>query len=259
MAISRFKTSTVTQGLPKYQKFWDQITVPSIPVTSGLRMWYDASDTSTITQSGGRVSAITNKASGYTHTLTQATSGKQPAFTANGRNGLSILQFSNSRVDSLNNTASTPMNNTTSVSIFFAGKTTSTANGYKFSFGTNNGSGGFPLIYQLNNKNYFETGSGTNPVTGTSDYNGVANIQFVQATGATGGTIQKTVTSTTETNTNSGQNFTASPGPTYWTGIGEGAGSPTDYDFYEIAVYNRTLTTDEYNSVVAYLKAKWGI
>lgn len=40
MAISRFKTSTLAQGLPKYQDFWDQSTVYGIP-TSGLVAKYE--------------------------------------------------------------------------------------------------------------------------------------------------------------------------------------------------------------------------
>ena len=34
MAISRFKTSTLAQGLPKYTELWDQATVYGIPTTN---------------------------------------------------------------------------------------------------------------------------------------------------------------------------------------------------------------------------------
>ena len=233
---------------------------PVLPVTSGLRIWYDASDTTTITSSSSRVSAITNKATGYTFTLSQGTTANMPLVVASGQNGKQILQFANSRTDILVNSSATPMDGATNLTIFFAGKTTSTVNGYKFEFGTNNGVGGFPLLYQLSNKNYFETGSGTNGITGTSDYNGVANIQFIQATGSTGGTIQKTITSTTETNTAGGANFTVGGGSTWSSSLGSSAaGVGTDLNFFEVVVYNRTLSTPEYNSVVAYLKTKWGI
>jgi hypothetical protein len=52
MAISRFKTSTVAQGLPKYQDVWDQTTVIYQPVTSGLTMNLDAGNTSSYPGSG---------------------------------------------------------------------------------------------------------------------------------------------------------------------------------------------------------------
>jgi hypothetical protein len=48
MAISRFKTSTLAQGLPKYQKLWDGI---STPITSAFQSiaTLDASGTSSVT------------------------------------------------------------------------------------------------------------------------------------------------------------------------------------------------------------------
>lgn len=92
MAISRFKTSTVAQGLPKYQKLWDGTTTwsyPAPPVT-GYKVWLDASDATKITSSGGSVSQWTDKSTNA-YTFTQATSSYQPTTgtrTINGRNGL---------------------------------------------------------------------------------------------------------------------------------------------------------------------------
>jgi hypothetical protein len=226
---------------------------------SGLKFWYDASDTTTITVSSGRASAITNKATGISFTLSQGTAGKQPLIVAAAQNGLQILRFTTARVDQLNNTGASAMDGATVLTIFWAGKTNSTTNGYKFAFGNDNGTAAFPLLYQLSNKNYFETGSGTNSITGTSSYNGTSNIQYVEAQGTPGNT-QKTVTGTTETNTAAGSAINVgSAGGIKNTAIGSSSAACTDLDFYEVFTFNRALTSTEYDNMISYLKTKWGI
>lgn len=62
---------------------------PSV-VTTGL--WLDASDSSTITQSGGVISQWNDK-SGNSRNFTQATSNQKPAYTLNAQNGLNVVTF----------------------------------------------------------------------------------------------------------------------------------------------------------------------
>jgi hypothetical protein len=91
MAISRFKTSTVAQGLPKYQDFWDQISTsfPAI-VTSGLQVFWDPANTASYPGSGTSVFNITPGGSTHTGTLQDGisftSSGSASYFTGDGVN-----------------------------------------------------------------------------------------------------------------------------------------------------------------------------
>lgn len=93
MAISRFKTSSLAQGLPKYQKLWDGTSQVIVnPPVSGYSLWLDGSDSSTITSSGGTVSKWTDK-SANAYTFSQATSTNQPAYGSRTINGKNVLDF----------------------------------------------------------------------------------------------------------------------------------------------------------------------
>lgn len=58
----------------------------------GTAMWYDASDTSTITHSGGLVSRWSDKGSLGYH-LTNATESQKPTTGATSQNGLNVISF----------------------------------------------------------------------------------------------------------------------------------------------------------------------
>jgi len=64
---------------------------------SGLGIWYDASDTATITSSGGLVSQWNDK-SGNGQNLVQATDAKKPTTAGTTQNGLNVLQFDGDRI-----------------------------------------------------------------------------------------------------------------------------------------------------------------
>ena len=59
---------------------------------SGLQLWLDASDSSTIIQSGGNVSQWNDK-SGNSYNASQSTGANQPAYITAGQNGLNLLRF----------------------------------------------------------------------------------------------------------------------------------------------------------------------
>lgn len=61
----------------------------------GILSWYDASDSSTITESAGRVSQFDDKAG--SNDLVQATGGNQPLVVSADRNGLDVIDFVGSR------------------------------------------------------------------------------------------------------------------------------------------------------------------
>jgi len=69
------------------------------PVTqpSGLTIWYDFSDVSTITKdSSNRISAVADKTSNGFN-LVQATGGAQPLWVASNKNSLDVIDFAGSR------------------------------------------------------------------------------------------------------------------------------------------------------------------
>jgi hypothetical protein len=232
-----------------------RLTTPQ-PHLTDLRMWYDANDNTTLTVSGSpsRVSAITSKASGYTHTLSQATGGKQPEVVTNYQNGLQALKLTAARNDNLNTNSATPMNGATAHTTFVACKTNSTTNGYKFFFG-NDVLYGLPLFYQLNNKNYYETGTGSSAVSSTSNFNGVAVVGMIKHTGTSVTMITSTATDETNTATAAGNLDVGNA----QTGIGRDASGTADVHIFEILVYNSILDATATAKTKDYLKTKWGI
>ena len=62
------------------------------PPVSGYKVWLDASDTTTITSSGGSVSQWTDK-SANAYTFTQATSTNQPTTGSRTINSKNVLNF----------------------------------------------------------------------------------------------------------------------------------------------------------------------
>jgi hypothetical protein len=241
---------------------------PTSPVLTNLRLWYDANDTSTITVNSGRASAITNKASGYTWTLSQGTSGRQPQIVAAAQNGKQVLRYASARNDSLEKfTLDGPMTGATLMTIFGVFKSTESLSGikFKFSFGKdgarNAGYGFFDT-----NKNHFQTGSGTNSLLLSANLTNVPNIQAVQMTSGglqfmrtyTNGTILESVTGGTDTFTISGSE---SPGEVqqYTIGAGQFAGYAASFDFCELLTYNGILSTNDFNQNISYLTAKWGV
>jgi hypothetical protein len=69
---------------------WAAATLP-IPLNLSPSLWLDASDTSTITQSGGAVSQWDNK--GSLENFSQGTTSYQPTTGASTLNGLNVLDF----------------------------------------------------------------------------------------------------------------------------------------------------------------------
>lgn len=229
-------------------------TAPPIPMTT-LKMWYDASDTATLTNSSGKCSAIQNKGT-TAFTLTQGTSSSQPEIITNGKNGLTCLRYDDDQLTK--NNAASPIHGATALTIFVAGKAVSGTSGWKTAFGSNQANdGAMPLtIFFSDGKNYFETGSGGNPLTSGSGYAGTANIQMVKIGGSS--RSQSTYVGGTSSDNQSGGNSPAVnlSGTNYLNAVGLSGGS---WDFYETLWYNSVLDATDTASVVSYLTAKWAI
>lgn len=91
-------------------------TIGGLPV-SGAVLWFDASDTSTLFTDAGTTNVSSNgqsvyqwnDKSGNARHITQATSGNRPTYVsaANGKNGLSVVNFGGSQFFSANSFTST--------------------------------------------------------------------------------------------------------------------------------------------------------
>jgi hypothetical protein len=237
---------------------------PTSPVLTNLRLWYDANDSSTITVNSGRASAITNKASGYTWTLSQGNAGRQPLIVSAAQNGKQILRYTNARQDVLANANTNhPMTNATILTWFGVYKTTETRTGYKFVIGFNSDKA-FLALQLPDNKNHSQNGSNYNVLQGTNNLVNVPNILAVQQSSGssqflrtyTNGTILENITGTASAFYIDG---TTAGGQLTSIGTGFTDFAVPNMDFCEMFMYNAVLSTDDFNDNISYLTAKWGV
>ena len=78
------------------------------PLSLSPLAWYDASDITTITESGGAVSQWDDK-SGNNRNLTQGTSALQPVTNSATRNNKNVLVFNDNRLESISFTQTQPI------------------------------------------------------------------------------------------------------------------------------------------------------
>jgi hypothetical protein len=87
MAISKASTSTLSNGLEKLKSLK---TLTTLPVRTGLIMWYDASNTASLTLSGSNVIEWRDLSGNGRH----ASGGSSPQYISNsGLNGLPAIDF----------------------------------------------------------------------------------------------------------------------------------------------------------------------
>jgi len=221
---------------------------------SGLRLWVDAADASTITTATG-VSVWGDK-SGNGNDATQGSATAQPATGTTTQNGLNTLDF-----DGTNDMLNFPnlgLNGTSSNTIFFVTYIDSTTSGFDnpLSFGSGSegrletSSGGGDVLKSVglgiktSDTNIWSGGVDdaynaymltTNGTTVTAELNGVAEYSDTQdGNWSTGAGVYGIMSSNT---------------PNRWT-KGKVA---------EILIYDRALSASEIAIVNNYLKAKWGL
>lgn len=237
--------------------YYDNTTPTTV---SGLRIWLDGSDSSTITSSGSNVSQWTDK-SGNGFQFTQASSGSQPTISASGlaRQSLSFVYASGS-YQYITNTNATVTN--TAYTMFAVGKqnaSTTTWTGYTYLI---KGSPANPAVTTLGARSgYFATFTGDANNFNDTDANSPAqSVQntFIGAMVVNGstltpyfnGTAQNTKNGTTSypitgfrigdtDNGNLGQN---------WSGL-----------VGEILIYNGALGTSDRQKIEGFLAWKWNI
>lgn len=251
------------------------IPAPDFFVSAPL--WLDASDTSTITESGGSVSQWDNK--GTLENFTQPTSSFQPGTGSITKNGLNVLEFSGDFL-----TGSTASNwkfmhdGTTYFIAFVAqfGFSSNPSTDYRI-LGTNaaNSSNvGFQYKYDdtiENNELDFAIaiGSSGNFAARVTDGSFLTPDTFLLPSLLTNpdnptvaDRINYFVNNTEGTNNNSSGNNPNSSNPTYILQVGAGGNNATPLTGYiaELVVVSGADATEENRqAAVNYLNEKWGV
>jgi hypothetical protein len=91
---------------------------PWTPANISTALWFDASDTTTVIQTGNLVSQWNDKSGNNRH-ISQATPSQQPTLASNQQNGLNVLTFDGSN-DILSNASvgASGLNSVTIISVF---------------------------------------------------------------------------------------------------------------------------------------------
>lgn len=229
--------------------------VPFDPLSGAPKLWLDASDTATISDTGTLTFA---DKSGYDYNATQPTAGSKPASGTRTINGLNVLDFDGvndhlllpSGLYGITNGPNTLMvvcaldNTSTQQRIFWG----ATATSGEIRYGLDVYSGGLQLLRANNSllSNYAEKsgiGTSTDARLLTMYRNGTQIGVFhnggVPATASTG--INGTLT---------------------WLGIGSGGPTiavPMNGVIGEILLFDRLLTNTEAENYGQYLKEKWNL
>jgi len=232
--------------------------LPSVLGTS-LKLWLDASDTSTITHSVGAVSSWGDK-SGNGNNATQATGASQPTLTSNSINGKSALVFDGT--DDFLTAPTSVMNScsNTSITVFIVSITSVVKAADVIALSPFLANPSFSVLLPFSNSLiYFDY---TNNSTGrlAVAWGGTVGTPYLWTLDSNS-TIQKNIyrngVQIATTATASVANFST----TYSLNIGARAAASNHFNgsIGEILIYNRFLTNAEKASVNAYLMNKWGI
>ena len=213
---------------------------------TGLSLMIDASDTSTITESGGSVSQV-DDLSGTYNNITQGTGANQASTGAATINSLNTLSFSSAGI--VNYALANPIDYTNGYTSFIVSLPQDNATN-KHYFGGSSSS--FSHRLEATEKPQIVSTGAAVRLTGTNALSLVnPSILVAHTHPATGSALY---TSGAANGSNTSTTIYANPITTI------GASSTSFYgDIGEMLIYERVLTTTEINQVGNYLADKWGI
>jgi hypothetical protein len=220
----------------------------------GLQLWLDASDPSTITDSGGSVSQWDDK-SGMSNDTTQGTGSAQPATTASTENGRNILDYDGSDVLlAPSGIFAIPQGNSTT---FVVAKRATEDGSLDAVFGMAAGaSNDFFILFSNISGAITATNraGGGSAISSVGNTNTDMNIITFRRSGTTQGISVNGETEITNTSALDTGTITSA-------GVGAaGTGAfPLIGNFAELLVYNRSLSAAEIVMVNTYLSNKWGV
>lgn len=248
---------TSSDGLPAVTTFADTVLSLTSPIVflpntlPNLALWLDATDSATITQSGGAVSQWNDKSGNGAHAI--QTLASKPVTNLRAINGMNVLDFVTADGSSMNIAVGAIANisngpNTT----FIVFATDDTANEQRL-LSAEQGGGGFlvQLDYDATSQLRFQNGGvmgvnvtkDTNPHIFVTKRDG-ANMDLwmdgiISGSGAVGSDRVLTVNMRIGRSTLGGSNLDGVIG--------------------EIIVYTSALTPAQINQVASYLEQKWGL
>jgi hypothetical protein len=219
---------------------------PALPKTiSGLVLWFDASDASSITASGGAISQWLDK-SGSAIVASQSTAGLKPTVLTKAQNSLNTVRFTAASSQTL--TFGSTVTVDPSYSIYAVVKRSGAS-----TWGHTVGTTGFILVncYRGDNNNIEVQNSTTvgytsSPVAENGLYN-IVGSQWNVSTPTVRFNLATLGTGTYGSATSGAQ----------LTNIGALASTYSDASVCEILVYNKALSGAEQALVEQYLQAKW--
>lgn len=219
---------------------------------SGLQLWLDASDSSTITLNGSTVSQWNDK-SGNDYHVSQGTASNQPTYVESALNSKNTVRFDGAG-DGLINTIDTPVGGSTNRTVFVVFNFTAFIGPkYALTLGYNGGALGtaFGISQEIavrvgDGNRLFNTSVDTTHAIVTIMLDGTSTTDLSAWKNGSSLGVSSTVTRTI--NTSSGIGIGRSNGGAYLQG-----------DVAEVIVYNSALSTSDRESVEDYLSGKWGI
>lgn len=220
-----------------------------------LAAWYDFSNASTVTASGGKLSQITDL-SGNGETLAQASSGSQPGYGSTTINGLNTVNFTGSQV--------ILSNDTTFSRLFFmsTGMTMAfvqyPANGSADTFEIWSGSA--TPFFNFENGIYWDWsfGQGSPSRLHTSGSSTAPHIWVLNATPSATENIWLDGSLLTSGSTNAVTSYNCPLAVGDAAGCSESHGSsPWSGQLGEIVLYSSQLTSNQQQEIVGYLACKW--
>jgi hypothetical protein len=266
MAISRFKTSTLAQGLPKYTEIWDQSSYPlPTPPVATPSLWLDANLASSFTYSSSNVISSWADQSGNGRNATQATVANQPSLVASVINSKPVVRFDATN-DALAWTEYNPGGDR-SVFMVFRNASTITSSG---SFAVMSSSGAnFPMyVVGLGNQTGGISGevfallgvsSGGAQIKGQYNTSSVAagNHQYNWTQNSSYAVSARFDKATLSLTTAPAGDFNSATYPGF-IGVITGADG-ISLDVAEVLVYDRVLSGGEITTIESYFATKWGV
>ena len=241
-----------------------------VPVITGLQLWFDAADASTIDLDGSNnVTEWRDKSGNGTH-MTEATgSVTLPGYSPNVQNGRAAVEFRDR--DALENADVTLSNlPTTQDRTIFAAlspKDNTDSQNWYFSYGQ-------PVDAKWNLMMLFNHGGGwRNFFVGAGSQEILATVGAVSVPGPAtiieygyGAPNSHSFLNDGNLDFQGGSGAAPTPLDTNLTngarlgvGVDAGVSNQSNYDFFELLVYDRALDENERNQVGNYLQAKWDI
>lgn len=246
------------------------------PLEVNPTAWWDASNSASITESGGAVSQW-DDLSGNGYHLTQATAAYQPITNSSTLNGLNVLEFVNKNMGNSPASNWTFLHNGTTTLLMMVAKENVASGGFAWYFNTTTSSGAIGYLMAMDDGtpnraifNFISNGSSPAPVDNTTGNNVVVADTFSiiqvladpdNGTAANRSAVYIDSGSAIKNNTN-----TSSPSasaPTNSLAIGRpsnvAAGNINGAIAEIIVVQGADATEANRLTLLTYLQAKWGL